>query len=82
MSNKVTKPNECIAYSSCQDSTNERQKFSKEEWIRSHTERILKSWLQWETQLGVAPNYARHIANELSVLYEHPLKRAFVESTY
>ena len=55
---------------------------SKDDWIRHYSERILKSWHQWESPLGVASAYARHIAAQLSFAFEEPLKREFVEATY
>jgi hypothetical protein len=55
---------------------------SKEAWIRLYTGRILRAWLHRETPLGLAWTYANWIRRSLSELYDQPLLKAFVETTY
>jgi hypothetical protein len=54
----------------------------KSDWIRRYSQRILRVWAERATSLGVARDYVDHIASELALLYDDPLKRAFVEATY
>ena len=54
----------------------------KEEWVRYYSQRILGTWTCRATPLTVAKDYADHIAGELVLLYNDPLKRAFIEATY
>jgi hypothetical protein len=54
----------------------------KEEWIRHYAERMLKLWLTWQTRLGVARDYVEQVKADLTELYEDPLKRMFIETTY
>lgn len=54
----------------------------KEQWVRRHAEQILRLWHKWQTPLGVAPDYVRQVEKDLAELYEQPLLRTFIESTY
>ena len=54
----------------------------KEEWIQHYAERMLKLWLMWQTRLGVARDYVEQLKADLAELYEEPLKRMFIETTY
>jgi hypothetical protein len=54
----------------------------KEEWIRHYAGQMLKLWQAWQTRLGVARDYVEQLKADLSELYEEPLKRMFIETTY
>ena len=54
----------------------------KEQWVQRHAEQILRLWHRWQTPLGVAPDYAKQLEKDLAELYEQPLLRTFIESTY
>lgn len=55
---------------------------SREEWLRTYTERVLHAWRGRHAPLGLAPAYARWIRRDLSQCYQEPLMRAFIEQTY
>jgi len=54
----------------------------KRQWLQKYSLKLLKSWLQWQTPLGIASAYAEHIKEDLADFYEDPLKRMFIEATY
>jgi len=54
----------------------------KEEWIQHYADRMLKLWQVWQTRLGVARGYVEQLKADLAELYEEPLKRMFIETTY
>ena len=54
----------------------------KEEWIQHYADRMLGLWQVWQTSLGVARGYVEQLKTDLAELYEEPLKRTFVETTY
>jgi hypothetical protein len=54
----------------------------KEEWIQHYANRMLTLWLKWQTRLGVAWEYMEQLKVDLAELYEEPLKRMFIETTY
>lgn len=82
MTTKITNANENETKQTHKGTHGEKQRLSKDEWIRHYAGRMLRFWLQWQTPLGVAREYTEHISQELSLLYEEPLKRAFIETTY
>jgi hypothetical protein len=55
---------------------------SKEKWIRHYAIRMLKLWLQWQTELGISHDYLRMLRKDLAEFYEQPLKKMFIETTY
>jgi hypothetical protein len=54
----------------------------KEEWVQYYADRMLKLWQGWQTRLGVARGYVEQLKTDLAALYEEPLKRMFIETTY
>jgi hypothetical protein len=54
----------------------------RKHWLRCYADIIHKLWLQQDTRLGIAPDYAHQIEADLAAFYEHPLKRTFIETTY
>ena len=54
----------------------------KEEWVQHYADRMLKLWQGWQTRLGVARGYVEQLKTDLAALYEEPLKRMFIETTY
>ena len=54
----------------------------KEQWVRHHADRLLQCWLRWRTPLGIAPDYATKLEEDLAECYEQPLLRTFIERTY
>lgn len=54
----------------------------KEKWLQKYSRRLLRSWHQWQTPLGVASAYAEKIRDDLAEFYDDPLKRMFIEATY
>ena len=55
---------------------------SRDEWLRTYTDRILRAWLGRGAPLGLAPAYAQSIRKDLFAYYHQPLMRAFIEQTY
>jgi len=54
----------------------------RQQWVEEYARRILRLWLQWETQMGVACAYLEQVKADLAAFYENPLKRTFIERTY
>ena len=54
----------------------------KEQWVQQYADRMLESWTNWQTSLGVACSYIEQLKEDLAKLYDDPLKRMFIESTY
>ena len=54
----------------------------RQQWVEEYARRILRLWLQWETQMPVACAYLEQVKADLAVFYENPLKRTFIERTY
>jgi hypothetical protein len=82
MANLITTKNTVEASQTHMGVQTEKQRPSKDEWIRHYAGKVLHLWHQWQTPLGVGRDYVEHISQELSSLYEEPLKRAFIEATY
>ena len=82
MTSLITKVNNIETKPSHMYTQSEKHRLSKDEWIRHYAGRMLYLWNQWQTPLGVAREYVEHVSQELSSLYEEPLKRAFIEKSY
>ena len=54
----------------------------KEEWVQHYADRMLSLWRAWQTRLGVARGYAEQLKVDLGKLYDEPLKKMFIETTY
>ena len=54
----------------------------REQWIQHYADRIFKRWYKWRTCLGVSREYVEQLKNDLTVFYEEPLSRLFVEMSY
>lgn len=55
---------------------------SKNQWIQMYAEKMLNAWKTWQGALGVADAYIEQIKEDLSLFYDDPLERAFIENTY
>jgi len=59
-----------------------RTQVGKQRWIEHYSQRMLKLWSQWETDLGVSRAYVKQIRSDLADFYMNPLKKMFIEATY
>jgi len=65
-----------------QPATPENPEAAREIWIQRYSARMLKSWLRWQTSLGVARDYVEQLQQDLADYYDEPLKKTFIEMTY
>ena len=54
----------------------------KQEWVLCYTRRILASFEEWKTPLGVGADYAEDLKKHLTDSYDDPLKKELIETTY
>ncbi len=55
---------------------------TKNQWIQTYSEKMLKLWKTWQGALSVADEYIEQIKEDLSKLYDNPLERSLIENTY
>lgn len=55
---------------------------TRRQWIQHYADRVYELWLQQDTRLDVTSDYIQQIESDLARLYDHPLKRTFIEATY
>ncbi len=65
------------------DSSHPEQKsMAKKDWVQYYANRMFKLWTKWQTSLGVAQEYLEKIKEDLAKLYDDPLERSLIETTY
>jgi len=55
---------------------------TKKKWVKKYSHRLLRHWWRQQMPFRVAHDYARHIRKCLTVSYEDPLKKTFIEIAY
>jgi len=60
----------------------ETAQLARKQWIQHYADRVYELWLQQEARFDMTPDYLQQIETDLAALYEHPLKRTFIEATY
>lgn len=55
---------------------------ARQAWIQEYATRIVDSWKQWESPLGLDDDYENQVQSDLVSAFEDPLKRSLIESTY
>ena len=57
-------------------------RMSKGEWVKYYACRMFALWQKHETPLGIAREYVVSIERDLCLLYDEPLKRMWIETSY
>lgn len=66
----------------CRQRTDTELDIGKKKWLEKYSRGLHELWLQWQTPLGIACAYAEQIKEDLTEIYDDPLKRMFIETTY
>ena len=55
---------------------------TRQSWVDSYADRILRTFDKWRSPLGVDPNYRKVVKEQLEGYYEDPLKKSLIETSY
>ena len=54
---------------------------SKDEWVEKHVRQLQQLFHQWQQPIGIdGQEYQKHLEKELTVYWDDPLLKTFIES--
>ena len=80
--NTVNTKQSCNIGSGNRKKATSKTQMPKNTWIRHYADRMFRGLQRWQGPLGISRDYVEKIREDLTALYDNPLKRIWVETTY